>query len=299
MRVLGTALLLLVILVPGLGRAAEGQTYRIEHNASPAGSNVRSYYVDLVNKVLADTAAEFGPAQLRKIPDDVPQARLLAELAHNKFDMVWTTTSRSREGMVTPIRIPLDMGLTGLRALAIRADRKAEFDRITTLKELSELKACQGAYWPDTVVLRAAGVRVTEFAWIDLAYPGLHDGRCDYLPRGLNEIDGEVAAIGDQGVIVYDRLLLSYPLPMYLFVAPTQPELATRMQVGLERMVKAGDLRRFMEQHPSTTMIFPLSRFKGARVFTLSNPDLPPQTPLADPRLWLDVVGESTPRPKS
>ncbi|MBP7339223.1 transporter substrate-binding domain-containing protein [Niveispirillum sp.] len=301
MRWLTMLLLSLAMLAPAMVRAEDQRvrTYRVEHNASPAGHNVRSFYLDLIEKVLMETSAEFGPARLQNVPEDVPQARLLAQLAHNRLDLLWTTTNRLREGLVTPIHIPLDMGLTGQRALVIRADRKAEFDKITKLEQLSQMKACQGAYWPDTVVLRAAGLRVVEFDWIDMAYPGLYDGRCDYLPRALNEIDGEVASIGDKGVIVYDRLLLSYALPMYLFVAPAQTELARRMQTGLEKMVASGELRRFMESHPSTSMIFPLTRFQGARIFHLANPDLPEETPLDDKRLWLDVETEANPRPKS
>lgn len=301
MRWLPVLLLSLTMLAPPIVRAEDRpvRTYRVEHNASPAGHNVRSFYLDLIEKVLADTEPEFGPARLQNVPEDVPQARLLAQLAHNRLDLLWTTTSRLREGLVEPIRIPLDMGLTGQRALVIRADRKAEFDKITRVEQLSQMKACQGAYWPDTVVLRAAGLRVVEFDWIDMAYPGLHDGRCDYLPRALNEIDGEVASIGDKGVIVYDRLLLTYALPMYLFVAPAQPELARRMRTGLEKMVAGGDLRRFMETHPATSMIFPLSRFQGSRILHLTNPDLPDETPLDDRRLWLEVEAELNPRPRS
>lgn len=301
MRWPAVLLLSLLALVPPARGAAEERipVYRVEHNASPAGHNVRSYYLDLIEEVLRETTPEFGPARLQKVPEDVPQARLLAQLAHNELDLLWTTTSQLREGIVTPIRIPLDMGLTGQRALVIRADRKAEFDQITKLEQLSHLKACQGAYWPDTAVLREAGLRVVEFNWIDLAYPALHDGRCDYLPRAINEIDGEVASIGDPDVIVYDRLLLTYPLPMYLFVAPGKPDLARRMQAGLGRMAAEGRLRKFMENHPATSMIFPLTRFQGVRIFQLPNPDLPPATPLAEKYLWLDVAAESTPRPKS
>lgn len=290
------------LLFPAAACAAEPvvpHVYRIEHNASPAGANVRSYYIDLIGEIFHRTEAEFGPAVLERVPGDVPQARLLAFLAQGRLDLLWTTTSRQRETMVTPIRIPLDMGLTGQRALVIRADRKAAFDAITSLEELGRLKACQGAYWPDTTVLRAAGLRVVEFDWIDLAYPALHDGRCDYLPRGISEIDSEVRAVGDPGLIVYDRLLLSYPLPMYLFVAPQRTELARRLTLGLERMVDDGGLRRFLEQHPATSMIFPLGRYRGARVLHLSNPALPEATPLGDPRLWLDVAGPDPHRPRS
>lgn len=301
MRWLTMLLLSLAVLGPAVAHATEDgvRVYRVEHNASPAGRHVRSFYLDLIEKVLADTTPEFGPAKLLKVPEDVPQARLLAQLAHNRLDLLWTTTSRLREGIVAPIRIPLDMGLTGRRALVIRADRRAEFDKITRLEQLSHLKACQGSYWPDTVVLRAAGLRVVEFDWIDMAYPGLHDGRCDYLPRALNEIDSEVASMGDERLIVYDRLLLSYPLPMYLFVAPGKNELAQRMTAGLSHMATTGALRRFMETHPTTAPVFPLTRFQGARVLHLHNPDLPDDTPLDDKQLWLDIEAEAHIRPRS
>ena len=297
-----TALLILLIVGVVERRDALGdepRAYRVEYNASPAGAMSRSYYFDLVTQVLIETEGEFGPARLRKVPEDVPQARLLALLAHHDLDLLWTTTNKQREAMVEPIRIPLDMGLTGRRALVIRADRKAEFDAIKNIQQLARLKACQGAFWPDTAVLRAAGLRVVEMDWIDLAYPALKDGRCDYLPRGLSEIDGEVAAMKEPGVMVYDRLLLSYTLPMYLFVAPQEPELHRRMTIGLQRMARSGALHRFMQQHPTTRDIFPLSRYEGARVLVLTNPDLPAQTPTDDPQLWIDISAGDSQRPKS
>lgn len=296
MRRVGPTLLLAMALMLGAptahGQQEQPQHLRVEYNASVAGMQVRSYYHDLVQEVLTRTEAEFGHAILDPVPGSVPQGRLLAQLAHGRLDLLWTTTNRSRETQARPIRIPLDMGMTGQRALVIRADRVAEFDAVENVEHLRKLTACQGAYWPDTDILRASGLRVKEFDWIDMAYPALRDGTCDYLPRAINEIDGEVAAIGGAGLMVYDRLLISYPLPMYLWVARDNDVLATRLETGLAQMVASGRLRQFIETHPATASVFPLTRYRHSRVFRLSNPDLPALTPVQDGRLWLEVSAQ-------
>jgi hypothetical protein len=292
------SLLLAIISLAAVVFAAAAQApvaYRIEYNGSVAGQNVRSYYRDLIQLVLSRTDEAFGPAQLQDVPGSSPQGRLLALLDYDKLDVLWTATSQQREKQALPIRIPLDMGLTGQRALVIRKHDVALFDSIRNLADLQRLKACQGAYWPDTNILRAAGLRVIEYDWIDLAYPATRRHECDYLPRSVTEIDGEVAALGGDDLMVYDRLILAYPMPMYLFVAHRNPGLAKRLQTGLEDLVADGGLRRFMEQHPATSPVFRQNRFQGVRVLRLENPSLPPETPLGDHRLWLDLTTLSPP----
>ncbi len=269
--------------------------YRIEYNGSAAGRNVRSYYRDLIELILTRTEHDFGPARLLDVPGSSPQGRLLAMLEHGKLDVLWTATSRQRETQAMPIRIPLDMGLTGQRALVIRKQDVARFDAIRDLDDLRRFKACQGAYWPDNDILRTGGLRVIEFDWIDLAYPAMRTHECDYLPRAVNEIDGEVAALGGDDLVVYDRLIIAYPMPMYLFVSTSNVKLAERLRAGLEALVTNGELRRFMEAHPATSAVFRRNRFQGVRVLRLDNPDLPADTPLADHRLWLDLTSLSPP----
>lgn len=291
-------LLLAWACVTGVAFTARAQApveYRIEYNGSIAGQNVRSYYRDLIELVLARTDAAFGPARLQDVPGSSPQGRLLALLDRGKLDVLWTATSRQREAQALPIRIPLDMGLTGQRALVIRKQDVALFDSIRNLADLKRFRACQGAYWPDNDILRAAGLRVIEYDWIDLAYPAMRRHQCDYLPRSVTEIDGEVRTLGGDDLVVYDRLIVAYPMPMYLFVAHGNTKLAERLQAGLQGLVADGGLRRFMERHPATAPVFRPNRFQGVRVLRLENPSLPPETPLGDQRLWLDLTTLSPP----
>lgn len=285
----------LMALLAGAASAQAPVEYRIEYNGSAAGQNVRSYYRDLIELVLARTQARFGPVRLVDVPGSSPQGRLLAMLDHGKLDVLWTATSRQRESQALPIRIPLDMGLTGQRALVIRKQDITRFDAIRDLNDLRRFKACQGAYWPDNDILRAGGLRVAEYDWIDLAYPAMRTHECDYLPRAVNEIDGEVATLGADDLVVYDRLIIAYPMPMYLFVSSRNTALAARLQAGLEGLVADGGLRRFMAGHPATAGVFRPNRFQGVRVLRLDNPDLPADTPLADHRLWLDLTSLSPP----
>ena len=269
--------------------AAE-QVYRIERHSSPAGLVVRNYYLDLLDMIMRETEAEFGPARIVQVPYEVSQIQLLTDVEAGRLDMAWTATSIRRERIARPIRIPLDMGLTGQRALVIARKRQEEFAAIRSLADLRRFTACQGEYWPDNDVLRAAGLTVREGRTIDEMYPLLRTGECDYLPRALTEIDGEVGRLGGDDLMAFDRLLLVYPLPMYIFVANNNFILAKRLTHGLEKLVERDAIRHLLEEHPSTRVIFPLSRYRGAVVIRLDNPDLPPLTPVGDRRLWLDIV---------
>ncbi len=269
--------------------AAE-QVYRIERHSSPAGLVVRNYYLDLLDMIMRETEAEFGPARIVQLPYEVSQIQLLTDVEGGRLDMAWTATSIRRERIARPIRIPLDMGLTGQRALVIARKREHEFAAIRSLADLRRYTACQGEYWPDNDILRAAGLTVREGRTIDEMYPLLRTGECDYLPRALTEIDGEVARLGGDDLMVFDQLLLVYPLPMYLFVSNSNVLLAKRLTYGLEKLVEKGAIRALLEEHPSTRVIFPLSRYQGAVALRLDNPDLPPLTPVGDRRLWLDIV---------
>ena len=94
--------------------------------------------------------------------------------------------------------------------------------------------------------------------------------------------------------MVYDKLILRYPLPMYFFVSKSNPRLAQRLTQGLEMLIATGKLNEFIEQHDITRQMFPLNRYRYSRIFELTNPMLPPQTPFERQELWIDLPQDST-----
>jgi len=287
---------LALILGPAAAGAAEPEAIRVSDWRSPGEENAPDYFHDLFRRLLADTAATYGPVRIEPVRDKQSQARLLAELKAGRLDVTWMATDAGREGELQPVRIPIDMGLIGQRVPVIRADRAAEFAKVRSVADLKRFTACQGAHWPDFDVLAAAGLPQITHVHFDQLYAMLRAGRCDYFTRGLAEVAAEMSIYGGADLMVFDRLVIAYPMPVYFFVSPAKPALAQRLHDGLMAMLADGSLRTMLSTHPSTRAAFPLDRFKGAVILHLPNPNLPPETPLDDKRLWL-VVGTRTPEP--
>ncbi|WP_299795601.1 transporter substrate-binding domain-containing protein [uncultured Shewanella sp.] len=247
------------------------------------------YYIDLINKVLSHTEAEFGEAMVVESSLSISQKRAFSELNQGNIDLFWSGTNTQRERDYQAIRVPLFGGLLGMRVPVIRAEQVQEFTQIVMAGQLKALIACQGDHWPDSDILEDNGYRVERVSRFELMYSMLRQGRCDYFPRGLPEVYAEVEQIGASDLVAFDSILLSYRFPMYLFVSKDSDRLAVRLEQGLLELAETGELKAFMERHPVTRMLFPLSRYKGAKIFVLENRSLSASTPLNNQALWLQV----------
>jgi hypothetical protein len=282
----------LPVALPAAG-AVEPAIVRVSDWQSQSGTRRPDYFHDLFRHLLTLTEPAFGPVTVISLPDKLSQGRLLAELKAGRMDVSWSGTNVEREHDALPVRIPIDMGLIGQRVPIIRADRAGDFAKVRNVDDLRHFTACQGAQWPDADILAAAGLPQVTHVHFDQLYAMLRAGRCDYFARGLAEVADEFAQYGGPDLIVFDRLVIAYPMPVYFFVSPARPELARRLETGLRTMLADGSLRRMLSTHPSTRGAFPLERFRHATVIHLPNPTLPPETPLTEPGLWLAVDGTS------
>lgn len=253
-----------------------------------SSSGHTNYVITLLRLALARSKSPNEEIVLQSIPETFTQARLIAELQRGlSVDVIWTMTSKEREDAMQPIRVPLLKGLLGKRVFLIRAGQQDVFSRITSLQQLAQLTAGQGAHWPDTDILRANGLRVHTSIQYELLFSMLRGGRFDYFPRGVNEAWIELEAHKDEGLAVEETLMLSYPAPMYFFVQHGNAALAQRLEQGLELMIQDGSFDALFESHPSLMHFLKRANMKNRRVFKLANPGLPEETPLQEARYWL------------
>lgn len=278
---------LLMLLALGANAAELLVKMRPRQDASDVSHD---YFIGLAQLALDKTGAESGPARVTLISQEMTQARALAELSHgNLIDLDWAGTDSSRESRLYPIRIPLAGGLLGYRVPVIRKEDMAVFQKIKTLQDLQKFTAIQGTHWPDTAILESAGLKVQKTPQFKLMYPMLKNKRVDYFPRGLNEVYAEVDSLKDDGLVAYDQLLLVYKLPMYFFTSKKNPSLAQRIEKGLRLAIKDGSMLKYMQNSQALERVFPLSRYKNSRQIKINNPALPPETPVNDAALWLEL----------
>lgn len=243
------------------------------------------YMRRLVSLALEQTGVE---AAVSLVDLEMAQGRSLLELARGDgpLDLMWTMTTRQREASgLLPVRIPIDRGLMGWRLLLVRRDDLPRWQRLQGLADLRRLLAGQGHDWPDTEILRANGLKVLTSSVHDALFRMLASGRFDYLPRAIMEVDAELAGGRHPRLAVVPDLMLHYPTASYLFVSPRRPDLARLLLAGLEKAVAEGSLQRLHQEHFGAALrAHPVSR---DRIIHLSNPLLPPETPLQRRELWL------------
>lgn len=264
--------------------AQPGQTVRLPHHISMPDPQL-AYVRRVVELALSRTGSKL---EIRPVDLDMAQGRTLVELAAGRspVDVMWTVTDRQREASgLLPVRIPIDRGLMGWRLLLVRRSELAQWRRVRSLKDLRPYLAGQGHDWPDTDILRANGLRVGTSSGYEALFRMLAAGRVDYFPRSILEIDAEMAGGRYPELAIAPELMLHYPAAAYLFVSPTRPDLAAELKAGLEVAVADGSFQRLhREQYGALLKAHPLS---PDRVLRLSNPQLPPETPLQRRELWL------------
>jgi hypothetical protein len=242
-----------------------------------------------VQRLITVALARAGSRRVvRLVPLEMAQGRSLVELANgaSPVDMMWTVTDHQREATgLIPLRIPIDRGLMGWRLLLVREQDLPRWPADLPPGELRQRLAGQGHDWPDAAILRANGMPVATSSGYDALFRMLLAKRFDYFPRSILEIDAELKAHRNAGLVIAPGLMIHYPAAAYLFVSPRQRELAQELLAGLEATIADGSFQQLHREHFGPLLrAHPIGR---DRVLKLSNPLLPPETPLQRRELWL------------
>lgn len=278
--------LLLALAAPALAAAAPERLVYPQHD--PGRRPAWEYMVAVLRLAIERSG---GAYELAESPLPMTQARVVRELADERglVDLAWTMTSTEREARLLPVRVPVDRGLIGWRIAFVRPESVERWREVRSLAELSRYVAGQGQDWPDYDILRANGLPVQGTSRYEALFDMLRIGRIDYFPRAVFEIDDELASPMAHGVAIEPHVLLRYPAASYFFVRPDRPRLAAELQRGMEAAVADGSLARLFQQRFGD--LIRRHRLTERRQFLLSNPLLPPATPLNRPGYWLVLEG--------
>lgn len=249
------------------------------------------YFTTLLLMALNASKADNEVIDIVFSEQDYSQARWIHLAQNEKRNFViWTMTDKVREQQLRPIRIPLFKGLFAYRVFLIRANEQERFNGIQDLKGLSQLLAGQGTHWPDTSILLHNGLRVTTAETTESLFRMMNAKRFDYFPRGISEAWFELAQRDEKNLVVEKNILLFYPTALYFFVNKNNEALAQRIETGLEMLIDNGKFNEFFYNHPRVSS--GLERLTSRRIIQLENPFLPAETPVNNPRYWIDLNSE-------
>lgn len=256
----------------------------------PLDGELDQYCVDLLLKILTYDGDEF---ELRQNQEATSQSRDIASLEKNKIEVIWIATSIEYEQRIRPIRIPIFKGLLGYRLFVIRQANQAQFDQIKSLSELKKFSIGQGLGWVDNDILRANGFRVTGALNHNQLYSMVARKRFDALLRGLQEPWEEIEQFNDPNIVVEQNFLLEYPLPMYFFVNNNNTELANLITTNFSKMIDDGSFDTFFNENKKIKHALEHANLSNRKVYKLTNPFLPPETPLDEKKYWYDIHNQN------
>ena len=265
---------------------------RYIYNAPESTSDTRyAYHWKILETALEKTRRDFGSYEL--VPSRrMTEKRQTFELTNNPghLTVMYLSTTQELERTLVPVRIPVDRNLGGYCIFLIRKQDRSRFESVKTLDDLRRFSFGLGLDWIDIGILQFSGFRVVTGSSYEGLFEMLANGRFDVFLRGaveiVDEYEGRRAALPD--LEIEPNLIFYYRLPMY-FWFPKTPEgmrLAARAEAGMRRMIADGSYDRIFSEYQD----YKIRRLdlQHRRIFRIPNPNLGPETPLADTRLWFD-----------
>jgi hypothetical protein len=270
--------------------AQDVMTYR--YDAPESARDVRYLYQwEILRTALERTAAQWGP--YRMVPSERMSERRQAyelENATGKLTVMYLSTIPEFEQRLVPVRIPVDRNLGGYNVLLIRDGEQARFGGVQSVEDLKRFSFGLGLDWVDVGVLESNGLAVVTGSSYDGLFEMLANRRFDAFPRAAVEVleEYEQRKAELPTLRIEDRLLLYYPLPMYFWFPRTDEgrRLAARAESGMRAMIGDGTYDRIFDAYQRTKI--ERLRLKSRTLLSIGNPNLGPETPFADKRLWFD-----------
>jgi ABC-type amino acid transport substrate-binding protein len=249
------------------------------------------YHWEILRTALERTTKKWGPYRMAPAAL-MTERRQAVELknATGKLTVMYVSTTPDFERNLIPVRIPVDRNLGGYCIFLIRRGEQPRFDSVKSLDDLRRFKYGLGLGWQDVDILRRSGFKVVTGSSYEGLFEMLVAKRFDVFLRGavevLDEYDARKTALPD--LAIEKHIVFYYPLPMYFWFSKTDEgrHLAARAEEGMRMMIADGTYDRIFDRYQRRKI--EQLNLKGRKIFRIDNPNVGPETPLADKRLWFD-----------
>lgn len=241
-------------------------------------SEARQLYEPKVLKaILEATEEEWGPWEIVESLDEYPGAEESLVFTSKGHDLFVTIAGNQKfsEGDMMVIPHLLTKNLLGYRVPIIRKEDAGIFAGISRTGDIQKLAHGIPETWSDATIFRHNGYNVVEEGTFDDIFERLQNGLFDYSAYGVNEVLGvyENRASKQEGLVIDQNILLFYPFPLVFYVNPNLPELAERIELGMQRIISSGQLDAIFNEHYGE--ITEQLNLNNRRIFVLDNPLIP------------------------
>lgn len=273
---------------------ADKQKTEVRYPRPKSADDIRDIdMIETLRTSLQKTEVSDGPFLLQPSTEVMSSIRAHIELRKGiSINVIFETVTEEFEQMFIPVRIPVRKGVLGYRIFLIRKQDQKMFSEINTLDELRALSVGQGLGWTDVNILEYNGFQVVTGSSYEGLFKMLVHGRFDFFSRGINEASTEYDARKNKlpDLWVENSLLLYYPFPKYIYVSKQNPQLADRIERGLNIMIRDGSFDNIIQKYHGD--LVKAAKLNERKLITIENNLLPSTVPLDRKELWFNPYSD-------
>ncbi|AZQ84348.1 ABC transporter substrate-binding protein [Colwellia sp. Arc7-635] len=257
---------------------------------SPAvGEDKRTMHKDeVLRRALEISEKNFGTFTLDFVNIELPTARALRVIETGKLINVFIAAANDDwDNIATPIKIPVRFGQLSYRLLLVNKNNLDKFKAIDSLSDLKKLTAGSQKGWALNEVLKDTDIEVVTGSNFEGLFLMLNNQRFDFFPRAIyeayNELENRKNILNN--IVVEPTLALYIPTVSYVYVSHEVPQIARRLEYGLEQMVKNGELKTLFNKYYKEDII--RANLQNRKIIRIENSYFSKQDAFVDRNLWL------------
>ena len=237
----------------------------------------QKYELEVLEAILSTTATDFGPYEIKESLEEYPgaeEALVFSEKKHHLFVTIAGNKKFTEEDMIV-VDKPLAKNLLGYRIPIIRSEDAAAFSGMQKEAAIKALTTGIPVTWSDATIFRHNGYQVSEEGDFNDIFERLASGRFDYTAFGANEVQSifKNRAAQFNTLTIEVNHILFYPFPLVFYINPNMPELAKRIDIGLQDIIDSGQLDTIFKSYYGN--LVESLNLNQRRLFELENPLIP------------------------
>ncbi|WP_157447178.1 hypothetical protein [Catenovulum agarivorans] len=249
------------------------------------------YHLALLKAVLVETEQEFGLFELTRSAVTMPRSRQALELTKgNIINVIASPPFKGQLNNNLRVAFPIRRGLSSYRIFLVMQQNVDLYKNANTLEQVKQFKTGQKQYWSTEKILLHHGFNVVSTANYKGLFKMLALGRFDSLNRDIAEAYIELETFKKEiPQLSYDRHIALYTyLPYYFYVSPKQLNLAKRLEFGLLKLHKSGQLDTLLFNYFAAYLH--LAKLENRRIFYIDNINLSQDMYSHDQAYLLDLT---------
>jgi len=214
--------------------------------------NKAAHNIEVIQRALEITEPSYGPFKLKTVNLRMSSEREVRIVEEGDIiNVTITPANQYWDQHLTPIKVPIRLGLLSYRLLLVNKADLAKFEKIRTIDEIKKTTVGLLHSWKTTEIYKENKIKMIESYSYEGLFLMLNNQRFDYLPRAIYEVYDELKAQDSilKDIVVEPTIALFIPTKTYVYVSPKYKRLVNRLQSGLHKLLITGELKDILYKY--------------------------------------------------